>query len=392
MFSMKCKCLILIFLIVTGLMLSGCIESDEDIDEDQDSALFIPKPVNVASIPDYIDLVLDNIASGVKIPPIPARKSMPGFCYLESYSMMLGYLDESINISEVFATAGLGALTFCDTHLENQNLRPMQGYVAYTQIRSMKSYDLKWVVGYAEEGGFSETVEDPYLEDATAKVRYPTEGNMSLTYLKAVLNTGRPIQVHLDLHYLGAYNTKFQNQPPGSSHYIVVTGYNETEIYISETYLSEENTSEFKDMPVPIDVFIDAWYQGGRIHGNNNTPTYWMLFFEQKKYSDVVTKPNFIEVMSVQKNLSKNIEEQLDTYISKTQTGEYDIDDTSWIGLANIKQLFAEYLREKGYDNAADAYQILYEDYGYCQVHPAEAKDKLSEIKEHEITARSLLP
>ncbi|RLI99814.1 MAG: hypothetical protein DRP08_06890, partial [Candidatus Aenigmatarchaeota archaeon] len=92
------------------------------------------------------------------------------------------------------------------------------------------------------------------------------------------------------------------------------------------------------------------------------------------------------------KNLSKNIEEQLDNYISKIQTGEYDINSTSWGELADIKQLFAEYLKENGYDNASDAYQMLYEDYSYCQVNPTEAKDKLSKIKEHEITARSLLP
>ena len=82
MFSMKCKCLILIFLIVAGLMLSGCIESDEDTG--QNSALFIPKPVNVSLIPDYTHLDLDNIDTGVKIPPIQVRNIIPGFCDLES--------------------------------------------------------------------------------------------------------------------------------------------------------------------------------------------------------------------------------------------------------------------------------------------------------------------
>ena len=380
---MRHKNLFLIFLIISSLLFSGCITVNEDEGE-----VFIAKPVDVSLISNYTGIDIDNIVTGVRIPPIPTRKSVPGFSYLESYSMIIAYLDESINTSDVFATAGLGMPTTCDTSL--QNLRPMQGNVAYTQIRSMKNYKLRWIVGYAEKSAPSQYVTDPYLEEAYGKIVYSTQDNASLKFLKAVLGTGRPVQVRLDLYYLENYNLKYQNQPQYIYHYAIVTGYNETYIYVSETYNSEDNVTEFKDMSIPIDKFMDAWSLDGDNYEDTEVKPYWMLFFEEKK-GDKISKPSFSEIISTQKNLSKNIETDFDTYISKVNTGEYDVSDTNWDELASVKQLFAEYLRKNTQNDTADAYETLYQDYHYCQENPNNIKQKLSEIKNHELTANLLI-
>ena len=93
----------------------------------------------------------------------------------------------------------------------------------------------------------------------------------------------------------------------------------------------------------------------------------------------------------MQKSLSEQIEENLDTYISKIETGEFDTADTRWGYIANMKQLFAEYLREHGYEEAADAYDTLYNDYQSCQNNQDDVVDVLNTIKTNEINARSLL-
>jgi len=286
---------------------------------------------------------------------------------------------------------GLGAPIICDTYIENRNLRPCAGFVAYLQIRSMKSYGLQWVDVYAEDE-FSEFLDDPYLENASGKIAHLVEDNLALSYLKAVLHSGRPVQVHLDLYYLDNYNLKLQNFPEGSSHFMVVTGYDESNIYFSDTYAGELNKDEFKDMAVPTETFMDAWYHGGTINEGDQGPYYWMLFFINTDNSDI-TRPVFTDVISVQKNLSEEIEEHFDLYISKIESGEYDTSDTPWLNLASIKQLFAEYLRDNGYDDAANAYDSLYSDYQTCQGNPDEiTTNMLTNIKANEANARNLLP
>lgn len=387
---MHLKKIIPFLLIIIALLFSGCLENGENIVEYESINFFIPKPVDVSKMFNY-SADLDDIVTGVKIKEIEPRKSVNGFSYLDSFSLMISRLENTTYTAEVFAAAGLGAPTICDTSRGNKNLRPMQGYAEYTLIRSMKNYNLNWVVGYAEDGEFSQYITDPYLEEAVAKLAYRVD-NTSLDYLKSVLNTGRLVQVHIDPHCLRNYSIKFKNMSLGNSYYLVVTGYNETKIYLSDTYLSEDNKTEFEDIPIPIDVFIDAWYHGGRINSDENTTTYWMLFLHQRKYHNTIKKPSFNDIITQQKNLSKNLEKDFNTYISKINSGEYNTNDTSWSELANIKQVFAEYLRNNGYEDASNAYETLYKDYMYCNNNPEQIKDKLDEIKQHELTALSLLP
>ena len=402
----KALMMVVIFLLLLSILFSGCedtvkeddnddyleddFDEDDDIDDgDEDNGEGIPSPVDVSSIPDYNELSLDSLPTEVRL-DVPPRRNVAGFCYLESYSMMLAYLDSSIDAPEVFASAGLGAPIICDTYIENRNLRPCAGFVAYLQIRSMKSYGLQWVDVYAEDE-FSEFLDDPYLEDASGKIAHLVEDNLALSYLKAVLHSGRPVQVHLDLYYLDNYNLKLQDFPEGSSHFMVITGYDENNIYLSDTYAVESNKDEFKDMAVPTETFMDAWYHGGTINEGDQGPYYWMLFFINIDNSDI-TRPVFTDVISVQKNLSEEIEEHFDLYISKIESGEYDPSNTPWLSLANIKQLFAEYLRNNGYNDAADAYDSLYSDYQTCQGNPDEiTTDMLTNIKANEVYARNLL-
>ena len=245
---------------------------------------------------------------------------------------------------------------------------------------------MRWIIGYAKGGDHG-----TYLDGASAKLIYPSDS--AIDYLKAVLNSDRTVQVHLDLHYLNSYHLKFQGMLEGSSHFMVVTGYDEGYIYLSDTYLVDTSKDEYKDMAVPIDVFINAWEHGGDIGKGFELQTgpYWMLFFTSTANSDI-TKPSFTDIISLQKTLSENIEGHFDTYISKIDAGEYDTSDTPWNNLADIKQLFAEYLRDNGYDDAADAYDQLYEEYDYYHPNPNIVKDNIESAKEKEIAARNLLP
>ncbi len=374
---------LLMILIMLFTVLSGCTDQKDDtndndnniIDNNGDSS-------DVSSVPDYTELSITDLPPEIRL-EVPTRRNVAGFCYLESYSMMLAFFDNDIDTPEVFASAGLGAPVFCDSY--SKILHPAGRYTIDVHVTSMNNFNISWIVGYVQGGNHG-----TYLDGAVGKLIYSSDD--ALSYLKAVLHSGQPVQVHLDLYYLEGYNQKFQDASVGSSHFMVVTGYDETNIYFSDTYLGDAPNDQFTDMAVPVETFLSAWEHGGDVNEGFELQTgpYWMLFFASTVTSDL-NRPSFTDIVSLQRSLSEQIEENIDTYISKIETGEYDTADTSWGNIANMKQLFAEYLREHGYDEAADAYNTLYNDYQSCQNNQDEIIDILNIIKTNEINARNLL-
>jgi len=382
--------IVIIFLLLFSILFSGCedtVKEDQNDDYfeddfDEDDGIDDGGEDNGSSVPDYTELSITDLPSEVRL-DVPTRRNVAGFCYLESYSMMLAFFDNGIDTPEVFASAGMGAPVFCDPY--SKSLHLMESYTVDAHVTSMNNFNISWVVGYAQGGNHG-----TYLNGAVGKLIYSSDE--ALSYLKAVLHSGQPVQVHLDLYYLEGYNQKFQDASVGSSHFMVVTGYDDTNIYFSDTHLGDAPNDQFTDMAVPVETFLSAWEHGGDIGEGFELQTgpYWMLFFTSTVISDL-NSPSFTDIVSLQKSLSEQIEENIDTYISKIETGEYDTADTKWGYIANMKQLFAEYLREHGYDEAADAYDTLYNDYQSCQNNQDEIIDILNIIKTNEINARNLL-
>lgn len=370
--------IILITLILICALMSGCTDqkdSDDDEDDDEDTT----------SVPDYTELNIEDLANEKRL-DVPTRRNVAGYCYLESYSMMLAHLDSSIDTPEIIASAGLGAPIFCDSY--SKNLRVMEHYTVDVHTTSMNNFGISWVVGYTQDGHHGS-----YLDGASAKLVYPSEN--ALIYLKAVLNSNRTIQVHIDLHYLESYNLKFQDMPEGSSHFMVVTGYDENNIYLSDTYLGDTANDQFTDMPVPVNTFLSAWEHGGDINEGFDLQTgpYWMLFFTSTASSDL-EKSSYASIISLQEALSADVDKEIDTYISLIDSGEYDLSDTSWNQIANIKQLFSEYLTDNGNIDAANAYLELYALYLSCETNidsPDDVEVILSTIQTREASARNLL-
>ena len=338
------------------------------------------------SVPDYQGLSIENLPASTRL-DVPTRRSMLGFCYMESLSMMLAHLNGAINATDVFAAAGLGAPVFCGD--VGGALRAMNGSTAAAQIAAMNLFGVKWVVGHAAGGN-----DGTYLDGAAGKLVYPAE--QALAYLKAALSAGAPVQVHLDLGYMGGYNCKFSNMAQGSSHFMAVTGYDADRIYVNDTYTTAGNENQYKDMGVPNDVFLSAWQHGGDMNAGNELQTgpYWMLFFTATAASDV-NIPAFSTVTAVQKSLSINNLDNLGTYISKIQSGEYgspSLSDMS--GLARVKNLFGEYLIDNGLQEAGQAYQALGSRYegSWGSWSKAEIINALNTIRSDEMNARTLLP
>jgi hypothetical protein len=344
------------------------------------TASFVPK--GVPEIPLYTELNFDNLPeSKILDTPIviPKRNLTAGHCYLESFAVQMAYIVPSVTMEEVFTFAGLGAALSYDSFNKGFTSSPQKDWTWPLQKRAYENYGVRFVLG------FSSGMSNEYLKGAYAMLSH-ANGEEALKILKAVINSGRSVQVHIDLAYLP--NSTFM---PGASHFIIITGYDADAVYWTDPepdYIDFPiDASEYVNVKIPIGKFMEAWEQAGQVGKGSFVCTgpYWMLFLEEKEYSQI-KKKSVSEILAMQKALSVNnasvIEKYLNTNISNTQ----------WQKIWTAKRLYADYLIDNNFIAAGNMYKSLADDYWNCmQLSLNEQRIKLDTvIKPKEIEARTL--
>jgi len=344
------------------------------------TATFGPK--GLPDIPRYTGLAFDNLPESkiLDIPSvIPKRKSTAGHCYLESFAVQMAYIDPSVTMEEVLTFAGLGAAVSYDSFNKGYTSFPQKDWTWPLQTRAYENYGVRFVLG------FSPGMSNEYHKGAYAMLNH-ANGEEALKNLKAVINSGRSVQVHLDLAYLA-------DQPamPGVSHFIIISGYDADAVYWTDPepdYIDFPiDPSEYVNVRIPLGKFMEAWEKAGQVGKGSFVCTgpYWMLFLEEKDYSQL-HKKSVAEILAMQKALSANnasvIEKYLNTNISNTQ----------WYKLWIAKHLFAAYLIDNNFVAAGNMYESLADDYWNCrELTLNEQRIKLDTvIKQKEIEVRSL--
>ncbi|MGK9475779.1 hypothetical protein [Melioribacter sp. OK-6-Me] len=355
--------LLIIFSICCFCIMVSCGDRGEDV-----------VGTDLPDIPEYTNLSLANLPDS-KILDVPTRKSLAGLCYIESFSMQIAYIDNSITIQEVVAFSGSGAILSYDSYL-----KAFKSEVPYPQSAreyQLKNYGVHYILGSAH--GYSRL-----YNNAHAKITYKNADD-ALKYLKAVINSGRPAQVYIDLGYMHSH-PKFPNIQPGKgSHWILVTGYDSDGIYMNETYDENEPEDKYKNFEIPVEEFLTAWEKGGNLaSGEDQSGPYWMMFIEEKTKEQLINKKSIADVLAMQKGLSANnsstIENNLDS----------DFSGTHWNEIASLKESFGNFLIDNGYTEAGNIYKELGTEYRSCNNLSRDGiKTKLNtEIKSKEIEAR----
>ncbi len=312
---------------------------------------------SVTGTMDFIlDISMDNLAPSVRLDITPL-KTVWGSCYLNSFSSQIAYLDHSVTTEEVFAFAMIGAPISYSSYSKTFLPNPIKGTTIWLHTTALNNYGAHFVVGHDATG------DDGYYVKAGATHRIKFSGAAeAFFYLKALVNSGRPVQVHVDKFYLPTL-TSYSASEPGSSHSILVSGYDSDSIYVTETYSDENNKNQFKDVRIPVTEFMDAWDKGGKrpgIRSPAKTGPYWMLFLVETD-STQLNKASATEILELQKEFSAENEETIRRHLTS------DFSNTPWLAIAGKKELFADYLEENGYADAAAAYRLLAVEYGNCE-------------------------
>jgi hypothetical protein len=302
-----------------------------------------------------LDIPMDNLPPSV-ILDIPPLKTIPGSCYLNSFSSQIAYLDNSVTTEEVFTFAGIGATISYSSYSKTFLPNPKMGTTIWLHTTSLKNYGAHFVVGHDVTGddGF-------YVKGgATYRVKY-SGAEEALLYLKALINSGRPVQVHVDKYYLPSLHS-YSASEPGSSHSILVNGYDSDSIYVTETYSDENNKAQFKNVRIPLAEFMEAWDKGGKRPGVRSPAKagpYWMLFLLETEGTQL-NKASLSEILDMQREFSARNEETI------THNLTSNFSNTAWNDIAVKKELFAGYLADNGYTDAANAYRQLAVEYWNC--------------------------
>jgi uncharacterized protein YvpB len=331
-----------------------------------------PYNLDVTNLPEHIMLPVPST--------IPKRNGAYGHCYLESLVVMMAYLDPTVTMEEVFTFSGLGAVVSYDSYNKGLSSAPPNNWTWPLQTRAMQHYGVNFVLGHSPD------ISKEGLKGASAQIVH--EGSTdALNNLKAVIKTGRPVQVHIDLAYL----LPELGLEPGASHFIIITGYDANSVYWTDPepgYIDIPiDPSEYVNVRIPIANFMQAWEETGKINRGAFTysGTFWMLFLEETGGSQV-NRISVEDILSLHRSLSQNNGAVIEKNLNKTLSG------TQWWKLAMAKRLFADYLRNNNFMEAARVYERLSEEYDACSpLSLDEQKTRLDTvIKPLEMEARTL--
>ena len=98
-----------------------------------------------------LDISMDNLPPSM-ILDIPPLKTAPGFCYLESFSMQIAYLDDSVTTEEVFTFAGIGATLSYSSYGKIFSPFPGTDWTMSVHTRAIENYGAHFVVGHDVTG------------------------------------------------------------------------------------------------------------------------------------------------------------------------------------------------------------------------------------------------
>lgn len=271
------------------------------------------------------------------------EEEQPSLCYLGAYAMLAIYDDPSLNFYDIVAYSGAGV------KLSNNPFSGLDNGLKENSIMTASEnlgYD--YALGLLAGGTDTSMPHEYRFSDNAREKKDFIDQDAALYYLKSTIDSGRPVLVHLDAYFVRDDFAEFSPfwesswQKIHASHFMVVTGYDEKYVYLSDP--TDPDISR-KNMPAQMENFLKAWANGNHpsIIGSRVGP-YWMIHItnngNRKSLSEII---------------DWNRKEAMDASVMISKARTY-----SMIGELAVGRLeLSKFLRKNGYVGAADAYREL---------------------------------
>lgn len=219
-------------------------------------------------------LEVDHIYSGIQ--------GYPALCYLGAFAMSVHHENPEISFDDIVAMSGVGSAAAVVQSPGTQSGRVLTNGVWEASI-GLVSQQLKaeLIIGSAADGSLSDPNNplDLHLINLASDIWQFTNQEEAFDTLRRVVAAGHAVTVHLNTKYVAddfAQQTdEWTGRSDQASHYMTVTGYDETSVYLHDP---TEVESEGTNLSAPVDHFLEAWYK--TTQGQNMPPVgpLWMAF------------------------------------------------------------------------------------------------------------------
>ena len=284
--------------------------------------------------------------------------SKPSYDYLGGLTQILSYHNPEIDFSDVVAASGTGTSAYYD---------PARGLTNFWEeasvIHALKNLGYEYELGVGRLGPDlamqsqdsnrdTERRTDLDFDNSAANIITFDSTERALNCIRTVIASGNPVLVHLDTIFVrdelrqSSRTWGLKHEPVHESHFFVVTGYDEVNIYLNDPSNPEPSG---KDMWVPVGNFMQAWKEGSNdlIPGPKMGP-YWML---RPLGRNAAKTPQ--EIVAWNKEISTDVAAQIKRgYPSDAEFYTEQVAD-----IARGRQEFAKFLKKNGYMKAGDLYQ-----------------------------------
>jgi len=311
-------------------------ETPEEIPEEkpveETSKPAITNPLNVPRVNTAAHIVLEEDDDG----PME-EEDQPGLCYLGSFAMLALFDDLSLDLADVIAYSGVGSIADYDSRMGLNN-----AYKERSIITASQNLGYSYIVGAKSGGKINSFMAD--FKSSASEVKNFKNEEEAFNHLKQIIDSGKPVEVHLDAYYIVddfRKSSKFwvtDQKKEHFSHFMVVTGYDSNNVYINDPTDPNMNV---KNMKATKANFFKAWENGDKTPGAQVGP-YWMFYLKEKK-----SKKSIKEIMSWNKEISQNAANAIRNANSADMLGE----------LAVGRQQFAKFLERNNYKEAAKLYK-----------------------------------
>lgn len=348
----------------------GTVQTPEETPKESPEEVVEEKEVQKPVITNPLNVPRVNTAAHITLMEdgkIVEEEDMPSLCYLGAFAMLVLFDNPSLDIADVIAYSGIGSNAENDPRVGLFN-----GYKEKSIITAAQNLGYEYALGVLTGGKANSFIAN--FKSSASETKYFKDEEEAFNYLKQVIDSGKPVEVHLNTYYVTDDFRKVSKswvtdwEKGQFSHFMAVTGYDNNYVYINDPTDPNLNVKNMKTSKIN---FLKAWENGDKTMGAQLGP-YWMLYLKDKKKGKTVK-----EIIAWNKETSKDAANAIRNANSADMLGE----------LAVGRKEFAKFLEKNGYEGAAKLYQEAADIY----ITEPEDFEIVKETAEKEEQARGLL-
>lgn len=303
-------------------------EKKETPEQITDSLLNVPR-VNTAA---HITLMKEG--------KIVEEEDIPAMCYLGAFAMLILFDNSNLDFTDVIAYSGLGS----NAEYDSAN-GLTAGYFEKSIIFAAKNLGYEYALGVKADGKANTFLAD--FKASASETEYFENEEEAFDYLKGIIDSKKPVEVHLDVYYViddfrKASMMWITGWEKGHwSHFMTVTGYDEDYVYLNDPTDPDLN---IKNMKASVENFLLAWKNSYKVQGGAQLGPYWMVHI---KGENEKAKKSLKEIILWNREISLNSAENIRKSTFSSSIGELTVG----------RKEFSKFLKKIGYEEAAKLYQ-----------------------------------